>query len=346
MKNWTLIILAVMVCAGGWPGAVIAQDQNPKEALQRASELARDEQFDEAIAIWLSVLDRLEGRALATTQKKLGVAYQQTGRLPEAWHYLSLYLASPDGQSDETMANWLQEVETALKEDHVKVFFSCSPERLTLHIPASKSGTATQSAFRIPDSAFVWWLKPGKHEIGANAPGYQARTVKVYVDKADTRGKREIRLAAIVPDKVPTEAVTAPSDTGTPLVTTPGEMEPPSRALEWALLGSGLALGVTGGIFHGLAYSKNGDLDSKYLDEAEYPYGTDAKKAYDAAYDDEVQPKEITAYVLYGIGGAALVAGVATWAMRSENSDAESMAFAVTPMGLPGGTGALMTLQF
>jgi hypothetical protein len=347
MKNKTLLALFLLAWVTGWPGLLTAQEESPSQLLERAADLAREERFDEAIGIWLGVLDRLDEGDLATTEKKLGIAFQQTGRLPEAWHYLSLYLASPSGKGDETMAGWLHEVETGLKATHIKVTFSCHPDRLTLAIPASKSGAASSSAFRIPHSPFVWWFLPGKHSVEAFASGHKPRTVKIDVRKTGDTGVREIRLVAIGPDKIPWEEKPGPDVRGTSLIVKPAEPREGSRALEWTLIGSGLALGVTGGIFHGLGYSKNEDLDSDYSDASKHPYGPDAKKAYDAAYDDEVRPKQVTAYVLYGVGGAALVAGIVTWAVRKPGGESDGAApLTVAPLTLPGGGGAMMTLEW
>ena len=71
------------------------------------------------------------------------------------------------------------------------------------------------------------------------------------------------------------------------------------------------------------------------------------KEAYNKAYQDQVRPKEIASYVLYGVGGAAVVAGVVTWFVRKPGrKDTKSTVFSVSPLPLPGGTGALMTLEF
>ena len=56
---------------------------------------------------------------------------------------------------------------------------------------------------------------------------------------------------------------------------------------------------------------------------------------------------EIASYVLYGVGGAAVVAGVVTWFVRKPGTtDSKTSAFTVAPLALPGGTGALMILDF
>ena len=357
MKNKTWTALMVAACIAGWPGRLMAQETDPKQLLEQAADLAREERFDEAIGIWLGVLDRLAGDDLATAGKKLGIAFQQTGRLPEAWHYLSRYLASPSGQGGESMAGWLQDVQTSLQQTHVKVTFSFDPSGLILHIPASKPGTASQSTFDTPlrssslegqvrRSTFSWWFLPGKHELRAEAPGYQPRGVALDVRETGDRGVREIRLAAVEP-LIPVEAVpdVELAKNGPDVIDK--SAKPRSDILEWTLVGSGLALGVTGVIFHGLGYSRNGELDTEYSDASKHPYGPAAKTAYDAAYDDEVRPKKIVAYALYGVGGAALVSGIIIWAVRSPGGNPDGSApLTLAPLTPPGGAGAMMTLEF
>lgn len=326
-----------LVCMVSFSPALLGQEQDQKilqekKALEQkdtaASKLANQERFEEAVAIWLAMLGKLDDKSLPGVYRKLGLAYKMMGLLPESWHYLTSYLES-SGKEDTTAGGWLQEVETALKQTHVKVSFSCQPEGLTLSVPYSRSGAATQPSFRIPHSTFAWWFKPGKHAVKATAPGHKPRTVEVDVRVRGDSGVREIRLATVE------------------TIVKPAEPKKPSRGLEWALIGSGLALGAAGGIFHGIGYSKNEDIHTKYLDTTDYPDDDEAQELYDEAYGNEVRPKKIAAYVLYGIGGAAIVAGAITWAVRKPVSgQAESAGFTVTPLALPGGTGALLSLEF
>ncbi|MBM4372885.1 MAG: hypothetical protein FJ098_14625 [Deltaproteobacteria bacterium] len=158
-------------------------------------------------------------------------------------------------------------------------------------------------------------------------------------------GQREVRLAAVVPPVEIGEKDGAARPDGH-LVVTEKPVEPTrgSRTLEWVLLGSGLALGATGGILHGVGYARNETLYDDYLKKT----GEDAQSRYDDAYADEVRPKEISAYVLYGVGGAAVLTSVILWAVRDPGArDAEAgTAVEVLPIGLPGGGGAMMSLEW
>ena len=353
MLTWAMI-------AGFWLLPVriaIAQQPDPQGRFNQAVELATGGDYDKAVEACLDVLDQLPESERPRVHKLLGYAYMKLDMLPESWHHLTIYLES-SGTEDTTAGGWLQEVEAALKQTHVKVSFSCRPEGLTLRFPASKPGVAGRSAllrqgyegsstFRIPHSAFVWWLTPGKHTVNATAPGHKPRTVEVDVRERGDSGMREIRLAAVETTRTPNGGGTG-SGTGGTTIVKPVEPKKPSRGLEWALLGSGLALGVTGGIFHGIGYSKNDDLHDRYLNADDYPVADEAQQLYDDARDEQVRPKEIAAYVLYGVGGAAVLAGIVTWAVRQPGgTDERASELTISPMLLPGsGTGALMTFEF
>jgi len=343
--------VTAVIVLGAWlafeSGQLSAQEEDTGRRLEEAAQLAREERFDDAIGIWLGLLDRLEGSVLAVTHKKLGVALQQTGRLPEAWYFLSLYLASGDGTGDETAAGWMEELQEGLTETHVKVTFSCSPEDLVVRIPASFPSTGAKSKIENRKSEFSFWFLPGRHELFAEAPGYRPQTIVVVADRARGDGVQEIRLAALVPGRAAEETGPVGTLPDSSIFSKPSQPEEVSRTLEWVLLGSGVALGVTGAVFYGMASSRNDELHDQYKDEANYSPGQNAKALYDAAFDDEVYPKEVTAYVLCGAGIAALGAGIATWLSRSpEPGSGASATVAVAPLLLPAATGAMLSMPW
>ena len=340
---WIITVLYMTLA-----GTAVGQPKpTPEDRFNHAVELAKAGDYQEAVEICHEVIERLPASKQSRVHKLLGYAYKKLDMLPNAWHYLTRYLA---GKEDTTAGAWLRDVEASLaKTGHVKVSFSCRPEGLLLHIPASKPGVASHSAFRILHSAFVWWFVPGKHTVKATAADHKPRTVEIDVRERGDSGMREIRLARIVADSTisPSGLLVDPLPGDHSAIHIPhSAFKRPSRALKWTLLGSGLALGVTGGIFHGLGFSKNEDLHSKYLDSGDYPIAADAKSAYDKAYQDQVRPKEMTSYVLYGIGGAAIVAGVVTWLVSEPVGNEKSTAFSISPLPLQGGTGALMSFGF
>ena len=330
--RWIAISAVMLVALGAVPAA--AQAVDPKAEIERGAELARQEKFADAVAVWLGVLDRVQGEDLVAVYKKLGVAFKRMERLPEAWYFLTLYLTSAE-QGDTTTVGIRDEVEGQLGKTHVPVKITCTPADVRLRLPASYPGGRAIDAVCPAE----WWFLPGKHTVHAERSGYQERDEVITVVAGSGTASKQVVLAAVVPP---------PGDgDGGETIAKPGPVEEPSRVAEWALIGSGLALGATGGVFYWLAYSKNEDLHDEYKDP---PAGTteqEAKEGYDAAYEDEVEPKQTAAYVCAGVGAALVVAGLVTWAVSEPGGESgASAAFSISPLALPGGTGATMTLAW
>ena len=318
-------------------GVATAQPEGPRAMANRAVKLAQDDNHGEAVEIFHQVIDALPAAARPKVHRLLGYSYMKLEMLAEAWHHLTRYLEA-SGTEDTMAGAWLEEVEAALKQSHVKVSFSCHPTATTIKLPSSAPGTsASPPTLHKPMACpATWWLAPGKHKVAAGAPEHKARMVEVDVRARGDSGVREIRLEAITPALTKGEGESHAEGT---TVVKPAAPKKPTRVLEWTLLGSGLALGATGAIFQGLGYSKNESLRSKDKANADFPY--------EERYQDQVRPMEIASYVLYGVGGAAVVAGVVTWFVRKPGGkDAKSSVFSVSPLPLPGGSGALMTWEF
>lgn len=352
-----------------WHSApVVAQGvPTPKERFNQGVALAKEKHYEEAIRVWLNVLDELDEEYVPKAHKALGLAYKKIGRRPEAWHHLTLYLRA-GVKEDRKVGAWLEQVEKELSKTHRRVAISCEPEgiRLTLSPgmptvaddPQSLRLRSGQAAIHNPQypCPLTWWFVPGKGHVYGTKTGYLAKTAEIDVRERGEQGGHMIRLAAIArePEKglagdAPELSEPTPPDAELAnnglLVTDKSTIRTPHSAfLEWVLIGSGAAVAVAGGIFHGVAHSKNDDLYGAYKHSAD-PSG--AKKEYNAAYDDEVLPKEIAAYVLYGAGGAAVVAGVIVMAVKHARSDGEEdSSVSMTPVPLHRGAGAMMTFEF
>jgi hypothetical protein len=342
MKTHRLMGVATVCLYLLLPGATLAQETGPQEQFNQAVELVTGGDYGKAVKVCLDVMEQLPESEQPRVHKLLGYAYMKLEMLPESWHHLTSYLQS-SGKEDTTAGGWLQEVETALKQTHVKVSLTCTPSGTRLSLPSSQSSSLPVSQ----SCPTTWWMKPGKHTVKATAPEHMPRSVEIDVRERGDSGMRDIRLAAIDSGRTPGGGKSGSGPTGTTIVK-PVEPKMHSRAVEWALIGSGLALGVTGGIFHGIGYSKNEDLHDKYLNTEDYPIEEEAQMLYDDAREEKVRPKEIAAYVLYGVGGAAVLAGIVTWAVRKPGgTDERASGLTISPMLLPGsGTGAVMTFEF
>lgn len=336
-------VIAIVWFGHGATGS--AQPADPQATFNQSVEHAKNGDYEKAVELCRTVLEQLPAAERGRVHKLLGYAHMKLGWFPEAWHHLTVYLESADAR-DTSAGGWLQEVEAQLKETHVKVSFTCSPAKLTVELPASAPVPAPPVSFHVERSLFVWWFVPGKHTVRAEAPGYDTRKIQVDVRVRGDSGVRELGLLASEPVRAVAKAEPAPVNSDSPLVSSQPRAREPSRAVEWAFIGSGFALGLAGGVFHGLGYTKNEDLHEKYLDGGNSSSPEEAKKLYDDAFVEEVRPRQYAAYALYGLGGAALLAGLVTWTVRDSRSDAVSPPLTFLPVSLPGGAGALMTLEF
>ena len=321
-----------------------ATNKTPKDRFNEGVALAGQKKYEEAIAAWLDVLGELDQEYLPKAHKALGLAYKKLGRQAEAWHHLTIYLQS-SGKEDTAAGAWLEEVEKELAKGHVKVTINCQPAGASLIIDPAPAGPRPSYACPL-----TWWFLPGKHRVHAELVGFKAQSEDVDVRERGDTGNRQIVLAKIESER----PIPMPGEIGPDVTIDPGGIakpaEPkaqPSRALEWVLIGSGLALGITGGVLQGVAYGDNEDLYAKYADTTDFPDGEEGKRQYDAAYQDEVRPREISAYVLYGVGGAAVATGAILWLVRRPgNRTEEKTPLSLVPLSLPGGGGAVMTLEW
>jgi len=326
------LVLAAVIAATASALTAPAYCQAAKDPTGRFNEgvaLAKQKKYDEAAAVWLEVLPDLSEEYVPKAHKALGLAYKKLKRGPEAAYHLRQYLGLT-GDKDRTAAAWLEQVEKELAPTHVKAVFTCQPGNAEVRLAAKDVRAGGSGA--VYACPLIYWLLPGEHVARAQAPGYEGRKFKLSLSNKDKQRSFLLKLNPLG---------------GTGIAKKPEEEKPPSQLLEWALVGSGAALVVTGGVLHGMAYSRNQDLYDKYHDAASYPDGDAASALYDQAYDDEVQPKELTAYALYGVGAAAAAVGAILLLTAEGPAEAgTSQSFNVSPLPLPGGSGAVLTFQF
>ncbi len=335
MRIVVVSLLAFWVTSAG-----ASPPEDPQEHFNRAVELAKAGKYDEAVGLCLNVLEDLPEPERPRVHKLLGFAYRKLDQRPEAWHHLSMYLQST-GKADDAIREWLGEVEEQLKGTHIKVTLTCDSEGVSLGVKSASSNLQP-----VYDCPLTWWFEPGKRQVLAGKTGHQPRTVEITVLKLGDKGVHKIHYPA---ETKPPTKVTKTGDGGKEptVIVQPAPPAEPNRTLEWSLIASGAALGAAGAVFQLMANSKNDDLHAQYLDSSEHPYGPDAKALYDDAYDEEVSPKLTTAYVLYGLGAAALGGGIVAWMLDEPKQAAGRPApMAITPLAFPGGSGAMMTLEW
>ena len=109
----------------------------------------------------------------------------------------------------------------------------------------------------------------------------------------------------------------------------------------WLLVGVGAGALVGGGVMHGFAFSAKSDADALALPD-DTLNDADRQRRYNNAADD-AESNETTAFILYGVGAAALLGGV-IW-LASDDTDSSSSVH-VAPVLSPSGMGLSASARF
>jgi hypothetical protein len=320
LRSWVLVVLVVGI-GQLWVGSANGQEEKPESRFNTAVDLAKAGEHQKAMTICLEVLPKLPLVDRTSAYKLMGYSFRKLNMLPEAWYYLSQYQQF-SARDDTVASQWLKEVEVLLKKDHVKITINSIPQGASLTLASDSSSSLVST----PMCPVTWWFLPGTSSFLAAKDGYEERSVDIAVKNFGDAGIREVKLKSII------------------IGGGGGGSHEFSRWAEWTLIGSGVALGAAGGALHFLGNSKNEELHDKYDDSAAYPDHKKGKELYDEAYDSEVSPKMTTAYILYGTGGTALLAGIITWAIRGPAPADSSTAWNLSPWTIPDGGGAVFTL--
>lgn len=321
----TRFVLAALLLA--WsavarPGECLGQVGGDEAEIERLSnlalELARGGRLEDAVQVWRALSGRVETSSLPDVELNLGLAYRKLGRLEPAWHYLRRFVAA---RPEETrVAKELAAVEALLTQTHARVQFQCESPMVALRFEDGFEAS-------IWPCPLEWWLEPGEHRVAAEVGDVVVvLPVRVSAQRTDLR----ILVPAIT---VPVEAVTRPLQVG-------GEQAAVSVAYgnsvsggAWALLLVGAASLLAGGACHGWAWWDERNLRQVYPDKG-VPYATflENRAAYNRAYDDDIAPFVISSYVLYGVGAASLLGGVA-WLLFGDASLEPSPSVSFLPEG-------------
>jgi hypothetical protein len=322
-------------------GGEVADSHNRK--FQQGVDFAIQKKYEEAIAIWLPLLEVADSSLAPKIRKATSLAYKKLNRLPETWYHLTHYLKAAPKQ-DLKAGAWLEAIEKTLAKEHHKVSISCKPENALLYMGKGPDGPS----YHCP---ITWWFRPGKHFVYATHKGYTTRTVQIDVLERGDLGTHKITLSnlkAVPSEKSMTVLSEKAPDTSVPssLITHLGR-EGTRTALSWGVTGSGLAVILSGSILQLVAHSQNEAIHNKYVNKDKYPEGIEAKSRYNAAYNKEVFPKRTAAFALYGVGGVAAVTGITLLiAQRKKNINKRSSKANVYPLLSADGSGALFSIEF
>jgi len=310
------VLVQSLSCLVLLSGVAVAQDGAPVARFNEAADLAEKGRVEEAIAVWTDIQEVLPASHRPIALVNLGLANLDLGRLPEAWHYFSLWKGLNLPEDPEVEA-WFAQTEKELAAGHVKTTIRCSPPNARVTLPSQER--------TLPCPA-VWWLKPGPLPIRVTADGFEEKSVTMIVPAGSPQCEVEYTLERLADEgavALPSTAGGTPaggtgsSDAGTTVIPGEGiaaEARPDQGSIpawKWAVLGGGGALLAAAGALHYVAWDRGKALDGKYPDGTpENPAPKENQAEYDKAYNADVLPPLYSAYALYGVGAAAAVTGI------------------------------------
>lgn len=291
--------------------------EDPVAQFNRAAQLAEDGQVAQAVDIWLSLEDVLPQKHLASLHNALGLSLRALNDEAGAWHYFSLCAAS-GSKLARSAAKARGELASSLRRTHVKVEIRCPPGSRIAPQETRKNLTTGCPG--------TWWYPRGRHVVEIIDPNGKRRQSEVKV----AAGKTTLVLDL----------------TGKPPQPPIGKAPAPEAARDswwkWGLLAGGAASLLAGGGFQLSAHLKN---ESIYEDlESEGLYGSAFAERYDPSYEDEVKPRLVGAYALYGLGGALAVTGLVF--LLWEDHEGPDAAVAFCPLVSGDGAGAYWGFRF
>jgi hypothetical protein len=327
-RMWTSMIFLAMLALHAAPLSADSP-QDPYKEADRAISLAQGGDMAGACRLWESVVHKVSAKKRADIHYNLYLAYKKLDQIPEAWYHIDAYAALKKGEL-KAMAKKAR-LEELLSEAHVRTSLACEPSDARVRI----GGTGAP----LRPCPFTWWVaKDERPTATISAEGFKAQRVALDPSRcAGTTGCKVHLEKKAVPVKTPVI-------TSTPVVEKPAARR--SRILEWSLIGGGLAALAGGGVLHGLAASRNSDLETLYPADQNDPDYESNKSNYRDKYASDVKPKLYAAYGLYGVGGAAALTGAVLMFVRKDPKQTKAAWIRAVPAPIPGGTGVGLVTTF
>jgi tetratricopeptide (TPR) repeat protein len=231
----------------------------------------------------------------------LGDCYEKVGRSASAWTEFGEAAASAARARRNDQIGEAKRRQSALEPKLT---------RLTIRVSREEPGLAI-TRDQIDVSSAAWGeaipVDPGTHEIRAEASGYQPWSTSVVVSTPGQTVAVDVPAltASPTPPPPPPGHEAEGSANSTPAAAfTETPPAPRSHALDWALIGGGVAVGIVGGVLWNLGASHARDATNGYNNDPSASFST-ADHDYKAAL--------LPYYVgLAGVivGGATATAGV------------------------------------
>lgn len=278
----------------GEPRALSAEEQKQAKMLfERADKASRKGRLERALQ---PAGELYELKPTARNALILGMLLGALERHEEALEfYLIAWHLEPNDEDRDAVRQGLEKTSAAAGFGFLEVGV------------APASAAVTVAGQRLPAGVKRVALKVGSHAMAAEAPGFTATKTHVRVTKGRvTQISLELTKKAEPPPPEPPEKPPEPQEEP-PEPASGSDLEVPG----WVLTATGGALVIGGAVFFGLAAGTSSDLD-------EVPPGDNA------GYRDlegSMGMQQSLAWVLTGVGVAALVTGVVLLALEPAAED-------------------------
>ena len=275
-----------------------------------------------------AVLERMPGR-LVVAASPAGAAVKVDGRPVAAGAPVELKRGSHEVEvtlKGHAPAKRTAEV-TPGGETRMSVDLMPLPGRLVVGGPAGARVTVNGADPRTLPLDRPYVLPPGRHVVEVTANGFEklVRTVVVGPDETASVDADLVALprAVAVPVAPPRTPEPAPIED----VSTRAEVQ--SSPWPWVCIGTGAAALVVGGVMSGLAYRERSAVSDASRDGTVVT-GVTMQDA--SSHVDKAGKYDTAGYVMYGVGGAAVVTGIILWATLPK--DAPAVGAAPVPGGM------------
>jgi hypothetical protein len=184
MAGSTWAVLAAVVSLAPAEGTCA----DPKQLDEEARALAGKKQWDQAIGKWREALPQVKPEYRNIIEKNIGRAYQNWGKLPNAWHHFKL--AARLVKEDVQLFEWKSEVEKQLAQaGHCKVTLATTPPGALATCVAFEGESATLTPFE-------WYFPKGTYIISFEMPDHAKATRSLEL-KDCSEGSVEVALTPL-----------------------------------------------------------------------------------------------------------------------------------------------------
>jgi hypothetical protein len=246
----------------------------------------------------------------ARTLRGLGLVCYELRKYVEAIGYFQQALTNPTRPLTDTMREGVSQLLRDAERFVSRIELQLTPTDATLAI----DGRPVQR-----DAEGRMLVDAGRHELTAEAPGYDSAIRSLTSDGGETiKLNVQLRSNQAVSETLPASATQ-------PTAASSEDDSEVASSLPWIVVAASGVVMITGGVFLGISLSDKADIEdtkagSRSWDEVESAY-------------NRVPVFSTAGSIMLGVGAAGVVAGLA-WKFWPKNSEQETATLRVSPSGV------------